>query len=276
MRILITVLFSASLLVFCGCATAPSAGSSSSALSFYSFDDSHGVGLIRAFQDENTTVLQFANLEGETFVIFDGEGRQLKYERVGEHYVILPGTYSSLTVQMVTRNAFVSINGASGKTVKKRQMVASKAPAVPPEPKSSIPAVQQGQAVEPVLEKVTLRTAVPRPVPKVAPASSGETAPPERNQVTSTGLTGYVVQAGTCTDRPSAEKLKEKLASYGYNAEIKVRSNPKRGNVYGVRLHPAGLVDAYDSMKRLRHDLGVHPKLMEIPADELAAYEAGK
>ena len=29
-------------------------------------------------------------------------------------------------------------------------------------------------------------------------------------------------------------------------------------------------------MKRLRHDLGVRPKLMEIPPDELAAYEAGK
>ena len=33
-----------------------------------------GSGLIRAFQDENTTVLQFANLEGESFVILMAKG----------------------------------------------------------------------------------------------------------------------------------------------------------------------------------------------------------
>ena len=62
------------------------------------------------------------NLEGETFVIFDGEGQHSKYERVGEHYVILPGTYSSLTVRMVTRNASVNITGTSDKTVEKRKI----------------------------------------------------------------------------------------------------------------------------------------------------------
>ena len=275
MRILITVLLSASLFVFWGCATVPQAGSTASALSFYTFDDSHGVGLIRAFQDENTTVLQFANLEGETFVIFDGEGRQLKYERVGEHYVVLPGTYSAITVQMVTRNAFVKITGASGKTAKKREMVANKAPVVPPEPKTSLPALEPVRAVEPVQAKGALKTAVPEPESEVAPVPE-KTATTPTNQCSSSGLTGYVVQVGSCTDRPSAEKLKERLTSHGYDAEIKARSNPKRGTVYGVRLHPVGLVEAYDSMKRLRHDLGVHPKLMEIPADELAAYEAGK
>ncbi len=94
MRIFITVLFVASLSLFWGCATVPAgAGTSGSGLSFYTFEDS-GTGLIRAFEHENTTVLQFANLEGESFVILDGEGHQLKYERVGEHYVILPGTYA--------------------------------------------------------------------------------------------------------------------------------------------------------------------------------------
>ena len=128
MRILMTVLFAATLSLFMGCASVPAGRPSG--LRFYTFDDS-GTGLIRAFQDENTTVLQFVNLEGETFVIFDGEGQHLKYERVGEHYVILPGTYSSLTVRMVTRNASVNITGTSDKTVEKRKILAGKPSAVP-------------------------------------------------------------------------------------------------------------------------------------------------
>ena len=266
MRILITVLFSASLLVFLGCATVPAG---SAGLGFYTFDDSRGVGLIRAFQDENTTVLQFANLEGESFVILNGEEHQVKYERVGEHYVILPGTYASLTVRMLTRNASVDIIGSSGKTVEKREIVAAKAPIPPPEPKTSTP------IVEPVQEKVAIPAPVSTPKVEVAPVCPGKTETLDSKCI-SHGLTGYVVQVETRTDRPSAEKLQEKLAKHGYEAEIKERSNPKRGTVYGVRLRPVGLVEAFDAMKRLRHDLGVKPKLMEIPGDELAAYEAGK
>ena len=266
MRISITVLFVALLSLSFGCATVPA---ESAGLSFYTFDDSHGVGLIRAFLEENTTVLQFVNLEGETFVIFDGEGRQLKHERVGEHYVILPGTYASLRVEMLTRNASVNITGASFKTVEKREIVATKTPVVPLEPKTSIP------AVVPVQEKVAVKTAVPAPEPEVAPVNLPKTETVAGNSISS-GLTGYVVQVGSCRDRPSAEKLKETLISKGYDAEIKERSRPKRGTVYGVRLRPVGLVDAYDSMKRLRHELGVKPKLIEIPGEELSAYEAGK
>ena len=269
MRIFITVLFVASLSLFWGCASVPAgAGTSGSGLSFYTFEDS-GTGLIRAFEHENTTVLQFANLEGERFVILDGKGHQLKYERVGEHYVVLAGTYGSLTVRMFTRNASVNITGSSGKTVEKREIAATKAPILPPEPKTSTP------IAEPVQAKVAISAPVSTPKVEVAPACSSKTEALDSKSI-SPGLTGYVVQVETCTDRPSAEKLKEKLASYGYDAEIKERSHPKRGIVYGVRLRPVGLVEAYDCMKRLRHDLGVRPKLMEIPPDELAAYEAGK
>ena len=156
MRIIIMVLFVALLSLSFGCATAPA---NSPALSFYTFDDPEGVGLIRAFQDEKSTVLQFANLEGETFVVLDGQGHQLKYERVGEHYVILPGTYASLTVRMFTRNASVNITGFSGKTVEKREMVAAKAP-IPPEPKTSTP-----EAL-PVQEKVAISTPAATPKQK--------------------------------------------------------------------------------------------------------------
>jgi len=263
MRILMTVLFAATLSLFMGCASVPAGRPLD--LHFYTFDDS-GTGLIRAFQDENTTVLQFVNLEGETFVIFDGEGQHLKYERVWEHYVILPGTYSSLTVRMVTRNASVNITGTSDKTVEKRKILAGKPSAVPPEPKTPIPA-------EPVRKKVAVQNTVPRPEPEVAPTSGKTEA--SGNSVSS-GLTGYVVQVWSCTDRPSAEKLKGRLESKGYDVEIKVRSHPKTGVVYGVRLHPMGEVDAWEAMKRIRHELGVKPKLMEIPPDQLAAYEAGQ
>ena len=163
----------------------------------------------------------------------------------------------------------MNITGSSGKTVEKREIVAAKAPILPPEPKTSTP------IAEPMQEKVAIKTSGQTPEPEVAPACSGKTETSDGKFI-SPGLTGYVVQVETCTDRPSAEKLKEKLENFGYDAEIKERSHPKRGIVYGVRLRPGGLVEAYDSMKRLRHDLGVRPKLMEIPPDELAAYEAGK
>jgi hypothetical protein len=266
MRILITVFFAALLSMSFACATVPA---ESADLSFYTFDDSHGVGLIRAFQDENTTVLQFANLEGQSFVVLDGEGHQVKYERVGEHYVILPGTYGSLTVRMLTRNTSVNITGASGKTVEKREIVTAKAPIQSPEPKTSAP------IAEPMQEKAAIKTSGQTPEPEVAVAYSGKAEASDAKFI-SPGLTGYVVQVETCTDRPSAEKLKEKLENFGYDAEIKERSHPKRGVVYGVRLRPGGLVEAYENMKRLRHDLGVRPRLMEIPPEELAAYEAGK
>ena len=112
--------------------------------------------------------------------------------------------------------------------------------------------------------KVAISAPVSTPKVEVAPVCSSKTEALDSKCI-SPGLTGYVVQVETCTDRPSAEKLKERLASYGYDAEIKERSHPKRGIVYGVRLRPVGLVEAYDAMKRLRHDLGVRPKLMEIP-----------
>ena len=205
MRIFITVLFVASLSLFWGCASVPAgAGTSGSGLSFYTFEDS-GIRSHSGLQHANTTVLQFANLEGESFVILDGKGHQLKYERVGEHYVVLAGTYGSLTVRMFTRNASVNITGSSGKTVEKREIAATKAPILPPEPKTSTP------IAEPVQEKVAISAPVSTPKVEVAPVCSSKTETLDSKCI-SHGLTGYVVQVETCTDRPSAEKLKEKLA----------------------------------------------------------------
>ena len=267
MRMLITVLFAATLSLFMGCASAPTG--QPSGLRLYTFDDS-GTGLIRAFRHENTTVLQFVNLEGEHFVILDGEGHQLKYERVGEHYVILPGTYGSLTVRMFSRNASVKITGAVEEREPFDHTDIRKAPAVVhQEPKTSIP------AAEPARQKAAVQSAAPAPEPAVAPVCSAQTETLAGNCVSS-GLTGYVVQVWSCTDKPTAEKLKGGLESKGYAVEIKVRSHPKTGAVYGVRLHPMGAVDAWEAMKRIRHELGVKPKLMEIPPDQLAAYEAGQ
>ncbi len=230
MRIFITLLFVASLPLFTGCASMPAGQPSSER--FYTFKDSEGTGLIRAFQNENTTVLQFTHLSDEDFGILDGKGHQLKYERVGEHYVILPGTHRSLTV--FTRNASVKITGG----VKTAPM---------PEPKT-LPA-------PPLAEKV---------------ATSADQA------MLSLGLAGYVVQVWSCTDRYTAEKLKGGLESKGYNAEIKVRSTPKLGTVFGVRLHPMGKIAARDAMKSIRRGLGVRPRLIVIPPDQLAAYESGR
>ena len=57
----------------------------------------------------------------------------------------------------------------------------------------------------------------------------------------SSGLTGYVVQVESCTDRPSAEKLKERLSNHGYDAEIKVRPNQKRGTSLRRQTPPRGI-----------------------------------
>jgi cell division septation protein DedD len=251
-----------------GCATVPV---DSGGLRFYQFTDPDGVGLIRAFRDQaqDTTVLQFAGLH-ENPVIADSGVHQVQYERIGEHYVIVRGSYPSLTVTMPRQGASVTLMcDLPRKADAKPEQVAEKSPPVIPsshqEANNSTPIV-----LDPPRQEVTL---APPPTPVTAgPAKDDEASanPPS----ISSGLTGYVVQVESLNDRRAAEELKTKLTGKGYDAEIKVRTGPKSGKLFAVRLRPAGAVEAWDSMNKLRHDLRVQPILMEIPAEELAAYES--
>ena len=95
-RFLLTVLLAACLLTACaGRSTVPP-----SALAFrYVVSNSQEIGLIRAFDHQKTTVLQFVDLEHQKPLIVDEAGSQVEYQRIGQ-YAVLPGICASLTVRV--------------------------------------------------------------------------------------------------------------------------------------------------------------------------------
>ena len=235
------------LLLMAGCAGAPV---ETSGLRFYPVNDSEGVGLIRAFSDHSTTVLHFVSLESAPLVLTDQTGRKLEYRQVGDHYVVLPGIHRELTVRVAGRTVSVRIADFSGedsgpsRTKTVPEIIEREAlPAPPPAPVESIPEA---------------------PVP--APISLPRDA-------TVSGLTGYVVEALSCHDRRKAEKVKEALIKRGYDAEIKFDTHRKHGEVFHVRLKPVGVVEAYSSMDRIQRKLRLRPTLLEIPPEQLSAYQ---
>ncbi len=79
-----------------------------SALCFrYVLTNSEGIGLIRAFDHQKTTVLQFVDLEHQEPLIVDEAGSQIEYQRIGQ-YAVLPGIYASLTVRVQDRTGTIT------------------------------------------------------------------------------------------------------------------------------------------------------------------------
>ncbi|MGC8493477.1 MAG: SPOR domain-containing protein [Syntrophobacteraceae bacterium] len=252
------VLLLGSSLLFCGCASmnTPAARLSNS---FYTFRGGQTVGLIRAFCYQGDTVLQFGDLSGETPGIVDGEGRQVAYRRVGSHYLVLSGTFGALSVY--EGNASVKI---SGKVPGKEAFAKSPAP-----PEGSIPPPLSSKCVLVVPQKVVPAAAKPGSATGHVSVSAGKSDVPP-------GLSCYVVQAASYTSKAQAVKLQRRLAAMGYGVEIKVRTNPKLGAVYGVRLRPAGEIEALENMKRLRRTLGVKPMLLVISNRKLQACDSSR
>jgi hypothetical protein len=234
-------------LLIAGCAGAPV---ETSGLRFYPVNDFEGVGLIRAFSDHSTTVLHFAAFGSVPLVLTDQNGRKLEYRQVGDHYVVLPGIHRELTVRAAGREVTVRISDFSSEDSE-------------PAPSKTVPRIMEREAL---------------PAPPPAPVESIPEAPvpapiPLPRDARVSGLTGYVVEVLSCHDRRKAEKVKGALIKRGYDAEIKVETHPKHGQVFLVRLKPVGVVEAYSSMDRIQRKLRLRPALLEIPPEELSAYQ---
>lgn len=103
-RTLLAVLFAACFLTACAARWTVQP----SALSFrYVLTNAEGIGLIRAFDHQKTTVLQFVDLEHQNPLIADEAGSQVEYQRIGQ-YAILPGIYASLTVRVLDQTGAIT------------------------------------------------------------------------------------------------------------------------------------------------------------------------
>lgn len=69
-------------------------------------------GLIRAFEHENKTVLQFMDIKKSVPKISDKDGKQIKYTIIGQ-YAVLPSVYKVLTVTVNGVSSQVKLNEAS-------------------------------------------------------------------------------------------------------------------------------------------------------------------
>ena len=103
-RTLLTVLLAAFFLTACAARWTVQP----SALCFrYVVTNSEGIGLIRAFDHQRTTVLQFVDLEHQNPLIIDEAGNQVEYQRIGQ-YAILPGICASLTIRVQDRTGTIT------------------------------------------------------------------------------------------------------------------------------------------------------------------------
>ena len=103
-RTFLAVLFATCFLTACAARWSVSP----SGLAFrYVVTNSEGIGLIRAFDHQKTTVLQFVDLEHQNPLIIDEAGSQVEYQRIGQ-YAILPGIYASLTVRVQDRTGTIT------------------------------------------------------------------------------------------------------------------------------------------------------------------------
>jgi len=103
-RTLLMVLFAACFLTACAARWSVQP----SALSFrYVVSNAEEIGLIRAFDHQKTTVLQFVDLEHQNPFVTDEAGSQIEYQRIGQ-YAILPGIYASFTVRVQDRTGTIT------------------------------------------------------------------------------------------------------------------------------------------------------------------------
>lgn len=68
-----------------------------------------GVGLLRAFDDTKSTILQFVDIDRQNPAIFDSKGKPLTYNRVGQ-YAIVTGLHPWLAVTVLGEQSIVTNN----------------------------------------------------------------------------------------------------------------------------------------------------------------------
>jgi outer membrane protein OmpA-like peptidoglycan-associated protein len=112
-------------LTLASCATQGDKTPVSSLRFSYTAEGGKAIGLVRAFDDGERTALQFVTDPPAALQIFDGEGKPLAYQRIGQN-AVLPGLHSPVRVQI----------GPTAAIVKSRVPLVAKEPAqqLVPEP----------------------------------------------------------------------------------------------------------------------------------------------
>ncbi|QYY27511.1 OmpA family protein [Diaphorobacter sp. MNS-0] len=96
-----------------GAATATASDKAAGASRFrFNYDVSNraGVGVLRAFDDRTSTIIQFVDLERQNPAIYDSKGKTLPYNRMGQ-YAIVSGLHPWLAVTVLGEQAIVTNNG---------------------------------------------------------------------------------------------------------------------------------------------------------------------
>lgn len=89
-----------------GCASFRADKPASSLRFDYQATNRDATGLIRAFDDREHTILQFIDIAEAKPAVYDADGRQIDYTRVGQ-YAVLPGLYPALKVRVGGQTAEV-------------------------------------------------------------------------------------------------------------------------------------------------------------------------
>ena len=93
-------------LALASCATQGDKAPVSSLRFSYTTEGGKAIGLVRAFDDGERTALQFVTDPPGALQVFDGEGKPLAYQRIGQN-AVLPGLYSPVRVQIGPTSATV-------------------------------------------------------------------------------------------------------------------------------------------------------------------------
>lgn len=93
-------------LALASCATQGDKATVSSLRFSYTTEGGKAIGLVRAFDIGERTALQFVTDPPEALQVFDGEGKPLAYQHIGQN-AVLPGLYSQVRVQIGPTSATV-------------------------------------------------------------------------------------------------------------------------------------------------------------------------
>lgn len=93
-------------LALASCATQGDKAPVSSLRFSYTTEGGKTIGLVRAFDDGERTALQFVTDPPAALQVFDGEGKPLAYQRIGQN-AVLPGLYTLVRVQIGPTSATV-------------------------------------------------------------------------------------------------------------------------------------------------------------------------
>jgi len=154
----------------------------------YATEGGQALGLVRAFDDGQRTALQFVTDPPASLMVFDGEGKAIAYERIGQN-AVLPGLHAPLRVQVGPVTATVKATAPLAAPVTKepiQQPAPEAAPATGSTPTSQAkqedPELLAARAALKLAEKqiAELRAELDRVKASAAPATAEDKAIAQR------------------------------------------------------------------------------------------------